>query len=249
MKAAVSLILTGITTTPVLAQYDYHDWTANLTNSNNVVKWNFTNTSSAGTITGESVYPGFVAGPGSWGMPTAITNQGPFATGFQINGATSTSSFAEFAFSTGYAWGSGGRMILGNIHNHYEYEIAAWDFANNPIDVNTWQQIGPEYASTAPGSSGYFSTSSTQRSANGLASRFYVSDTSADPNLGQGGVILLGGLQNVGKIRMTLTNSLLAPNAQAVDLMFMWIGTPIPSPGPLALMGIAGVTAAWRQRR
>lgn len=249
MKRITALTIATISGSPALAQYDYHDWTANFTNINNVAKWNFSNTSSAGTITGQSVSPGFAPAPGSWGMPTAITNQAPFTNGFQIHGTSATGSFAEFAFSSGYAWGAGGHMILGNIHNHYEYEIAAWDFSNNQIDVNQWTLFGTEYPSTAPGSSGYFSTSATQRSANGLASRFFVNDTAASANLGQGGVIELAGLKNVGRLRMTLTNSALMPNAQQVDLMFMWVGTPVPSPGSITLTALAGIVAVRRRRK
>lgn len=234
--------------TAAAGPYQYHDWQANLTNINSVVQWNYSSVSSAGTITGKSVYPGFVAAPGAWGMPTAITNHAPFANAFQINGATATGSFVEFNFSSGYAWGSGGGMILGGIHNHYEYEISAWDSSNNQIDVNTWAQISPEYSGTAPGAAGWFSNTTTNRYAVGNSSRFYVNDLGVDPNIGNAGVFELGGLQGVSRLRMTLTSSTLAPNAQAVDLIFMWVGTPVPAPACGGLLCAATILAARRRR-
>lgn len=220
------------------------DWSTSFSSS----IWHFNNTSAAGTITGVSPNPGFAARPGTWGMPTAMTTQPPLTNGFQIHGLRALGSSVDFTFSPGYAWGAGGEMLIGNIHNHYEYTISAWDFSGTPIDVNAWNWLA-EYPATAPGTAGYFSTSSTQRSAAGLSSKFFVNDPLAGASGGQGGVVHLNGLVGIGKIRMTLSNSALAPNPQQVDLMFFNVAPPgIPAPaGSMALAG-AGFLAMSRRR-
>lgn len=146
------------------AQYDWKDWTATFSSAG----WTYTNTTSAGTINGFDAHPGFVAAPGAWGMPYAVT--GPtntFTNEFQIHGLNGLGSTVRFDFSAGYQWGSGGQALIGNIHNGYEYTISAWDFSNNQLDANAWSVLG-EYDSSASGTSGYFSTSTTSRSAAGL---------------------------------------------------------------------------------
>lgn len=224
--------------------WDYHDWTATFTST----AWLYGNTSSAGTISGSSNHPGFGASPGSWGVPYAITNNNTFTNEFQIHGTSGLGNDVTFNFSSGYQWGTGGRLFIGNIHVFYEYQISAWDFSNNPINVNTWTTV-TEYQSSAPGTSGYFSTSSTTRTASGNSSLFSVYDTSVNPNFGQGGVVLLDGLVNVGRIELKLTNSALAPNAQQVDFMLFNVGTPtVPSPAAGALAGLSGLLGIRRRR-
>jgi hypothetical protein len=231
------------TALPACAQFDYKNWSSSFGGS----FYNFSNTSAAGTISGSSPVPGFASQGGSFGMPTAIQPGLVFTNEFQIHGINGLNTSMDFFFSSGYGWGTGGQMILGNIHNYYEYKISAWDYSANPINVNSWNTI-TEYPSTAPGTSGYFSTSTTSRSAAGNSSLFYVFDPSADANFGQGGVVLLGGLTNVAHLQVTLTNSALAPNAQQVDFIIMNVGTPVPEPA--TLLGLAGATGLvfWRRR-
>lgn len=238
-----SPLLALLAATPAHAQYDYHDWSTSYSGG----VWHFNNTSSAGTISGSSVYPGFQGAPGTWGMPLAITTNNVFTNGMQIHGINALGSSVEFNFSTNYAWGAGGRLIIGNIHNYYEYTLSAWDFNNNPIDVNTWNTIA-EYPSTAAGTIGYFSTSTTSRAPAGLSSKFYVYDTGASASGGQGGIVNVGGLTNVGRIRLTLTDSALAPNPQQVDLLFFYVGTPVPAAPAAPILAAISLFAIRRRR-
>lgn len=228
------------------AQIDYHDWTSTFTGSG----YTFTNTSSAGTISGSSASPGFASSPGTFGVPTVITSQ-LFTEEFQISGTNGLGASATFDFSSGYGWGTGGNLILGNIHNYFEYTLSAFDFTNNPINVNTAWTLGTEYPSSAPGTLGYFSTSITQEAASGNSENFYVSDPLADANGGQGGVLTLSGLTNVGRIQLTLTSSSLGQNAQQVDFILFNVGTPaaVPEPAAYGLCGAGLVLMSLLRRR
>ena len=168
---------------------EFHDWTSTFTGGG----YTFNNTSSAGTISGSSALHGFGSQPGTFGVPYAITPApgNLFTSEFQISGTNGLGASVDFNFSSGYAWGTGGQLILGNIHNYFEYTLSAWNSNNQPIDVNAWTLLS-EYPSTAPGTLGYFSTSQTMRSASGDSSNFFVVDPMADGNGGQGGVLLLG---------------------------------------------------------
>jgi hypothetical protein len=223
---------------------DYKDWTAATSGGTNT----FTNTSSAGTISGSSPSNGFTAYPGTWGVPTAITSK-QFTNEFS---AYPVGASMTFNFSTGYGWGTGGGLIIGNIHNEFEYTLSAWDFANNPININTAWTIGPEYQSSAPGSLGYFSTSSTLHSASGNSLKLFVNDGS-DPNSGQGGVFTIDGLVNVGRIQLTLSSTSLNPNNAGSDFMLFNVGTPTATPEPAALglcgAGLVALGALRRRRR
>ena len=181
-------------------------------------------------------------------MPTAITSQ-LFTNEFDISGQNVGGS-ATFDFSSGYDWGTGGELILGNIHNYFEYTLSAWDFSGSPINVNTAWTVGTEYSSTAPGTLGYFSTSSTQESASGNSENFFVDDPTADANGGQGGVLTIGGLTDVGEIQLTLTSSSLGTNAQQDDFIIFNVGTPTPEPATYGLC-VAGlfVVGILRRRR
>ncbi|MEZ5355797.1 MAG: PEP-CTERM sorting domain-containing protein [Bryobacteraceae bacterium] len=225
--------------------FQFHDWTSSFSNST----WNFSNTSSAGTITGSDPYPGFLGfTPGTlFGLPAAITSQS-MTTELQIHGIDGLGSSIEFDFSAGYGWGAGGQLIIGNIHNHYAYTIEAWDFANNPIDVNTWT-FEHEYFSGEPGIAGYFSTSPTSITASGNASVFSVSDLTASDSGGQGGLVLLSGLVDVGRIRLTLSDSALQPNPQQVDFILFNVGTPVPEPSTLLFTGVGVTLMLVRLRR
>ncbi len=250
------------------ATMDYKDWTASFSGGSYV----YSNTSAAGTISGTSGPCGGVGcignNPGTWGVATAITPK-QFTNEFTANGQKPGSSM-NFLFSVGYGWGTGGEMLIGNIHNYFEYTIEAWDFLGNAIDVNTWTTPSgqlSEYLHGAPGQLGYFSTSSTGRCAGGAAnipsgqavcpgstsaSNFFVYDTGADTNGGQGGVLALGGLINVGRIQVTLASSSLAPNGQSGDLLLFNVGTPVPEPSTAAMLGLpAGLSCwiLWKRRR
>lgn len=244
---AAPLFASDALTTVAQAQWDYKDWSTQFHSNNGSPYYTFNNTSAAGSISGISNYPGFAAASGC-SVPTAITSNNTFTQELQIHGINGLGGSVDFTFSTGYGWGTGGRLIIGNIHNGYEYTISAWDFNNNPIDVNTWLPVAAEYPSTAPGSAGYFSTSSTQTAAFGHSARFFVNDPNADPNFGQGGVLNLGNLVNVERIRLTLTHSSLIPNAQQVDWVIFNVGTPVPASGTLALLGCGGLVAFRRRR-
>ena len=131
-----ALFVLGTTSMLAAQDMDWHDWSANYNNG----VYNFTNTSSAGTITGSS-QNAFWNTPGQFGIPYAITQQNTFTNEFQIGGIGGLHGYADFNFSSGYNWGTGGQMILGNIHNYWEYTVSAWDFNNKPINVNSWQFI------------------------------------------------------------------------------------------------------------
>ena len=233
--------------TTALAQFEFHDWTSAFLGNG----YSWTNTSSAGTVVGSDFFPpvpGFAGTTGTYGVPTAITAQNIFTHEFQIQGINGLGSSVNFVFSNGYGWGTGGELLIGNIHNYYEYTVSAWDFNNVPIDVNTWATLA-EYDSTAPGSSGYFSTSTTSRSASGLSTNFFVFDNTADANSGQGGVVLVGGLVDVGRIELTFTASNLAPNLQFNDFILFNVGTPVPEPSTFAcLLGGLGLLGLRRRR-
>jgi len=226
------LTLVALTASENLAMassQDYHDWSAKCT----VNTCAYLNVSLAGTITGSSSK--FWDDPGTFGVPYAITPDNLFTNEFSANGNFVGSS-VTFNFSSGYNWGSGGQMLIGNIHNCFKYTVSAWDFNNQPIDVfANWNFIA-EYQSNAPGSQGYFSTSPTIRSLNPdqVSEDFSVDDATADPNSGQGGVVQLEGLRNVAKLQVTLTNNNLCKNEQDSDFILFNVATPLT--GPLSTM-------------
>ncbi len=218
---AVGLVLALATTSAMASSQDYHDWSATCSGSTCV----YLSTSTAGTITGTgSIWDD----PGMWGVPYAITPGNLFTDEFSAAGSDSVT----FTFSNGYNWGSGGQMLIGNIHNCFQYTLSAWDFNNKPIDVfDNWKFLA-EYQSNAPGTLGYFSTSPTIRSRNadGLSEDFSVHDIKADPNSGQGGVVQLEGLQNVATIQLALSNNNLCTNGQGSDLILFNVASPLTGP-------------------
>ena len=66
--------------------------------------------------------------------------------------------------------------------------------------------------------------------ADGNSEDFYVDDPNADPNSGQGGLLWIKGLQDVEKIRLTLTDSDLGPNDQSDDFILFNVATQLLSP-------------------
>src|ERR1035437_9506559 len=71
-------------------------------------------------------------------------------------------------------------------------------------------------------------------------------------NSGQGGVLVLGGLQNVGRIQLTLASNSLATSGQGSDFILFNIGTPAPEPStavPMIIGCFAGVVVLRRRRR
>ena len=256
MVRCIACAILMICQAPVMAApIDFHDWTA--VTAGGIT--NFSSTSAAGTITSVNA-GGFSSSPGTFGVPTVITSK-KFTTEFQIHGINGLNAPIDFVFSPGYKWGSGGELLLGNIHNYYQYTLSAWDFGNNPIDVNTWTTppgLLAEYPSTAAGTLGYFSTSSTSRAAAdmdgtlnalGFSTNFSVNDPSASASGGQGGVLAIGGLINVGMIELTLTSSNLGANPQQVDFILFNVGTPLaaaaPEPATILLFaaGVLGMVA------
>jgi hypothetical protein len=248
----------------------YYDWTGS---NANLAQSTWVNTSSAGTITGTSPHvnpftDGFFAKPGLWGVPTPISTQPPFNWELDIFANRPGSTSVNFVFTNGlndYAWGAGGTLLLGNIHNFYEYRLSAWDFAGNQIDVNTWS-IGAEYGfgpnSDPTGGTtatlGYISTSDTLHSADpadAFSELFYVIDNRSIPNfdlanLGQGGVFTLTGVRSVQRIQLTLTNSHLGANAQSDDFILFNVATAVPEPSSVFLITAGLVSlAAYRSRK
>ena len=187
---------------------------------------NYSNTSFAGTITGTSTHTWAVQS--TFGVPYAITPDNRFGTEYSANvGGTITLNF-----SSGYNWSSGGQMLIGNIHNCFRYTISAWDGSGNSVDVYDKWKFVAEYQSSAPGTLGYFSTSPTLRSRNadGISEDFTVNDPLADPNSGQGGVVLMDGLQNISKMTVTLTSDTICQNGQGSDLLLFNVASPITGP-------------------
>ena len=220
----------------------FHDWTWAFTGSS----WDYANTSAAGTINGSSPSPGFSRTTGSWGLPTAVTAQPPMNTEFSVQGVASLGATLRLDFSTGYDWGSGGEMIIGNIHNYYGYTLSAWDSGGTPIDVNAWNFLG-EYPSSAPGVAGYGSTSNTLRTAVGQSTLFNVVDPMASAGFGQGGVVHMGGILGVSRMDLTFTTNSLGPNDHLSDFILFNVGTPVPEPSTALLVGFGLVGMAGRR--
>lgn len=252
---------------------DFKDWTVAGVGSSAQI----TNVSAAGTVTGSPICPsrGCWGYPtGTYGVATAITPQ-QFSTEFS---AFKPGTGLDFLFSVGYDWGTGSQLLLGNIHDYFEYRISAWDFAGNEIDVNTWTTptgLLTEYPHGSPGQLGYFSTSSTTRCAGSSSinppsgqltcpgtantSDFFVADAgtagSGLENFGQGGVLALGGLQNVGRIAVSIVSNSLATNGQGSDFFFFNVATPtaVPEPSSAVLTMSAAASGAFvllvRRRR
>ena len=224
--------------------YNFHDWAAATFSGGT---WTWTATSPAGPITATNVAGGWSPAPGSWGLPAQITAQGltrefhvsPLLIGKQL----------IVTFPPNFAWGTGGELAIGNIHNWFSYTLSAWEPNGTPINVNNWTTptgLSSEYLT---GGSGYFATSNTTSTPSGNSRVFSVSDSSASPTFGQGGVIPLlmtnaGNADNVGKLTLTLTSVNLPPNVPAgVDFLLFNVATP-PENGLLKVCKVAGIGVA-----
>ena len=74
-------------------------------------------------------------------------------------------------------------------------------------------------------------------------------------NFGQGGVLALGGLQNVGRIEVSIVSNSLATNGQGSDFFLFNVATPtaVPEPSSAVLTMSAAASGAFvllvRRRR
>ena len=143
--AVVSALLAQL---PSATAANFLDWT--ITPGAGSTPPVYSSTTSAGTITGTTTVPGFGAFPGTFGLPNSITSQPPLTAAFMVGGANALGTSVDFVFSNGFNWGTGGELILANIHNNFEYSVAAWDFSNNSIEVGLWPILA-EYDSLSPG--------------------------------------------------------------------------------------------------
>jgi hypothetical protein len=149
---------------------------------------------------------------------------------------------------TGLPWGtSGGELILGNIHNYFEYNLSAMAGVN-PINVNNWTYLGEDLNSTSSTSylAGNLSPPGVTNFVVGTSNseNFYVADSNASPGSGQGGVVALGDLPStVTTITLTLASNNL-DNAfplgnQGSDFIIANVGSAtVPEPSSVVLTGI-----------
>lgn len=204
----ITLTLLSGTGYTLSAQQLFHNWSHTYNGS----VWTYTSSSPAGQISASTKsFP-----PASSGLSLPPITNTTITQGFN---PSKVGAPIDFDFSPGYGWGKGGQMIIGNIHNYFEYTISAWDQSGAPMDVNQWNTIADYPLGWSP-------ASKTNRTAAGNSSKFWVYDPSSSSGSGQGGVLWLGGLKNVARIRLSLTNNNLAPNGQGSDFIVFNVATP-----------------------
>ncbi len=186
------------------------------------------------TWTARGPFPTFTATstngwrPGGGPYPTHFTP--PLQNEFSVGGDGDT---VVITLPSGLTWGSnGGELILGNIHNYFEYNLSATD-GTNPIDVNAWKFLGEDITSTSSTSSCVGGTA-VNVLPNGTcwgkptSKGFYVYDPNAPASSGQGGVVALGNLpSNVRTITLTLVSNNLGnmlPNGAGSDYVLFNVG-------------------------
>jgi hypothetical protein len=163
---------------------------------------------------------------------------------------------------SGLNWGTtGGELILGNIHNFFEYNLSATDTLGSPINVNAWTILGEDLNSTSSTAT-CIGGSSVSVLPGGVcvgassSEGFYVYDTGASTGSGQGGVVALGNLpSNLGTITLTLASNNLGnmfpTGGQGSDYIVFNVGeaTPEPSSAVLIGTGAVGMLVLLRRRR
>lgn len=241
-RAFLGTVLTAVLATASHATtYVFYDWSAALTNG----IWKFTNASNpAGTISAQSVAGFWTPDTAYYGLPAAISSQ-TFTHEMDVSASNGIGDPFTITLPAGFAWGSGGMLVIGNVHDWFSYKLQAWDFNGLPINVNNWMTPAGLQAEYLTGGAGYFATSNTVSTALGNDRIFSVSDSSVTPGYGQGGVIPLlmthAGLpDNVAKITVTLTND--APpggEGGGVDFVILNVATPVDQ-GVLKLCKVAG---------
>ncbi len=213
----------------------------------------WTATSPFPTITANSSNGWVPGGSGGTNFTPPLTNE------FNVagNGASLVTSFPS-----SLNWGAnGGELLLGNIHNYFEYNLSATD-GTNPINVNNWTFLGEDLNSTSSTSS-CVGGSAVALLPGGICAggpdskSFYVYDPNASTGSGQGGVIALGNLpSNVRTITLTLESNNLGdmfPNGgQGSDFILFNVGaqSTTPEPGTLALLGtgVLGLAGVIRRK-
>ena len=211
--------------------------------------WNAT--SPAGAVTAASTNGWAICCSGGTSFTPALSNE------FNVFG-----NLASIVITLpGSPWGTaGGEMILGNIHNGFEYNVSASDSSNAAINVNAWTLLGEDLNSTS--STGHcVGTSSADNpplqsvcpGATTFSESFYVYDTTASAGSGQGGVLALGNLpSNVKTITVTLESinvgNLFPQGGQGSDFIILNVGNT-PEPSTMVLVGAAGLLLLVGRRR
>jgi hypothetical protein len=173
------------------------------------------------------------AAPSTFGAVTAFSNYWypePESVGTGFTPPLANEFYADtvgdsvvMTLPIGLNWGkAGGELILGNIHNFYEYNLSATDSSGNPINVNDWTYLGVDLtpvgshpdpvSSTSTCTFGGFLPDGSACPGTSSSEDFYVYDTSACggsilacEGTSQGGVVALGNLPStVSTITLTL---------------------------------------------
>lgn len=167
---------------------------------------------------------------------------------------------------SGLNWGAtGGELILGNIHDGFEYNLSA-TYGINAINVNAWTILGEDLNSTNPTSECAGGTPNglpigtpggTTCAGPANSEDFWVYDNTNNQGSRQGGVVALGNLpQNLSTITLTLESdnvgNLFPNGGQGSDFIIANVGpASIPEPSSVVLIGtgVIGVLVLLRRRR